>query len=319
MNILITGGCGFIGSHLAEALLKKGDTVYVIDNLSTGSLKNIEHLIGSKNFHYEIDTIMNEAAIDTLASKCENIYHLAAAVGVRLVMDKPIETIETNVLGTEVVLKAANKYKRKILITSTSEIYGNHVEHTLQEDDNRILGSVKRRRWAYASSKTLDEFLALAYHIEKKLPVIIVRLFNTVGPRQTGAYGMVLPNFVQNALLDKPIPVYGDGKQSRSFAYVDDVTGALIKLMGHPAAQGDIFNIGSGQEITIEDLAKKVKKMSGSNSEIIYIPYEQAYGKGFEDMRRRTPNIEKIKNLIGFEPKIDLDGIIERVIAYFKA
>lgn len=318
MKILITGGAGFIGSHLAEELLKRGNKVHAIDNLSTGSLKNIEHLIGNKNFGYTVETIMNEKVMDELIKDCDCIYHLAAAVGVKLIMEKPLETIETNVKGTEIILRIANSHKKKVLITSTSEIYGNHIQHTLREDDNRILGPIKKWRWAYASSKTIDEFLALAYYIEKKLPIIIVRLFNTVGPRQTGAYGMVIPNFVQNALLGKPIAVHGSGQQTRSFAYVGDVVKAMISLMEHPKAIGGVFNIGSENEISINELAKKIKKMTNSNSEIIHIPYEEVYGQGFEDMQRRTPNISKIKKLIGYNPKVSLDEIIKEVTEYFK-
>jgi len=318
MKILITGGAGFIGSHLAEALLDKGEKIHIIDNLSTGSLDNIEHSIKNQNFSYTIGTIMNEEVMDKLIRDCDCIYHLAAAVGVKLIMEKPLETIETNVKGTEIILRIANKYKKKVLVTSTSEIYGNHIQHKLREDDNRVMGPIKKWRWAYASSKTIDEFLALAYHIEKKLPIVIVRLFNTVGPRQTGAYGMVIPNFVQSALLGKPITIYGDGKQTRSFAYVKDIARAMIGLMAHPKAVGDVFNIGSEEEISINDLAKKIKKMANSSSEIVRISYEEAYGKGFEDMRRRTPDISKIKRLIGYRPSVTLDEIILRVIEYFK-
>lgn len=319
MKILITGGAGFIGSHLAEELLMdKENEVYVIDNLSTGRLKNIEHLVDNPRFHYVIDTILNEEAVDKLMTRCEEVYHLAAAVGVKLIMEKPLETIETNVKGTEIILRTANKYKRKVLITSTSEIYGNHVQHTLKEDDNRVMGPIKKWRWAYASSKTIDEFLALAYYIEKKLPIIIARLFNTVGPRQTGAYGMVIPNFVQSALLGKPIAIYGDGKQTRSFAWVKDVAKAMVDLMKHPKAVGDVFNIGGEDEISINDLAKKIKNMANSSSEIVRIPYEEAYGRGFEDMRRRTPNISKIRKLIGYKPSATLDEIITAVIEHFK-
>lgn len=319
MNILITGGAGFIGSHLAEELLKeKENKIYIIDNLSTGKLENIKHLIDNPRFNYSIDTILNESVVEKLVSKCEIVYHLAAAVGVKLIMEKPLETIETNVKGTEIILGAANKYKRKVLLTSTSEIYGNHIKHTLKEDDNRVLGPIEKWRWAYASSKTIDEFLALAYYIEKKLPVIMVRLFNTVGPRQTGAYGMVIPRFVKNALLGKPITIYGTGKQTRSFAFVKDVVRGMISLMSHPKAIGDVFNIGCEEEISINELAKKVKKMANSSSRIIHISYENAYGKGFEDMQRRTPNISKIKKLIGYCPTTALDGIITEVIDYFK-
>ena len=318
MKILVTGGAGFIGSHLCEELLKRGDEGYIIDNLSTGSLDNINHLTENKNFHYTIDTIINEQIMDKLIQKCDQVYHLAAAVGVKLIMDKPIETIQTNVLGTEVVLKNANKHKKKVFLASTSEIYGNHVQHSLKEDDNRILGPIEKRRWAYACSKSLDEFLAQAYFIEKKLPIVIARFFNTVGPRQTDAYGMVIPNFVKNALLNKPIIIHGDGKQTRSFTHVYDVVRASISLMQHPQAEGDVFNIGSEEEISIEDLAKTIKKVIGSNSEIARISYEKAYGSGFEDMRRRVPNISKIKKLIGYKPTFKLDDIITDVVEYFK-
>jgi len=318
MKILVTGGAGIIGSHLCEALLKNGDEVYVIDNLSTGSLDNIKHLLENKDFHCTVDTIMNSDVMDKLVKKCDRIYHLAAAVGVKLIMDKPIETIETNVIGTEIVLKKANKYKKKVLIASTSEIYGSHVEHSLKEDDNRILGSIKKRRWAYACSKSLDEFLAQAYFIEKKLPVVIARFFNTVGPRQTDAYGMVIPNFVKSALLNKPIVIHGDGKQTRSFCHVSDVVGAVMLLMERPDAEGDVFNIGSEEEVSIEDLAKMIKNATASKSEIVRVSYEKIYGQGFEDMRRRVPNISKIRKLIGYKPISKLDDIILDVIEYFK-
>jgi UDP-glucose 4-epimerase len=290
----------------------------VIDNLSTGSLDNIKHLFGSKNFNYFIDTVINDKTMDTLIQKSDHIYHLAAAVGVKLIMDKPIETIETNVIGTEIVLKKANKYKKKVLIASTSEIYGNHIGHSLKEDDNRILGPIKKRRWAYACSKSLDEFLAQAYFIEKRLPIVIARFFNTVGPRQTDAYGMVIPNFVKSALLNKPIYIHGDGKQTRSFTHVNDVVRATIALMLHPEAEGEVFNIGSEEEISIEELAKRVKRATGSMSEIVKVSYEKVYGSGFEDMRRRVPNISKIKKLIGYKPTFKLDDIIKDVIEYFK-
>jgi UDP-glucose 4-epimerase len=318
MKILVTGGAGFIGSHLCEELLKRGEEVYTIDNLSTGSLNNIKHLLENKNFHYTIDTILNEKTMNRLVSRCDQVYHLAAAVGVKLIMDKPIETLQTNVRGTDIVLGLANKYKKKTLVASTSEIYGNHVQHSLKEDDNRILGPIKKRRWAYACSKSLDEFLAQAYFIEKKLPVVIARFFNTVGPRQTGAYGMVIPNFVESALLGKPITIHGDGKQTRSFTHVSDVVRASIALMQHKSAEGDVFNIGSEEEISIEGLAKKIKKAANSKSQIVFLPYERVYGEGFEDMRRRVPNISKIKRLIGYKPTFRLDDIIEDVINYFK-
>ncbi|MEW6664737.1 MAG: NAD-dependent epimerase/dehydratase family protein [Thermodesulfobacteriota bacterium] len=318
MKVLITGGAGFIGSHLVEMLLEQGHEVFVIDNLWTGKLANLSKVQNNKRFHLVVDTILNESVMNELVFKVEHIYHLAAAVGVRNIMDHPVETLDINVKGTETVLRLANRFKKKVLIASTSEIYGKHVEHSLSEDDNRVMGTVKKRRWAYACSKTLDEFLALAYHDEKKLPVVIARLFNTVGPRQTGQYGMVLPNFVQSALLGKPITVFGDGTQSRSFTHVLDVVDALMRLMAEPRAEGDVFNVGNGHEVTIQDLALKVKEMTGSRSEIEYIPYERAYGPGFEDMERRCPNIDKIRDLIGFEPKHGLVAIIQSVIDYFK-
>ena len=318
MKALITGGAGFIGSHLAERLLALGHEVFIIDNLWTGKLSNIENIQNHEKFHLVVDTILNESVMNELIFKIDHIYHLAAAVGVKNIMDHPVETLEINVKGTEVVLRLANRFKKKVFIASTSEVYGKHVEHTLAEDDNRVMGTVKKRRWAYACSKTLDEFLALSYFDEKKLPVVVGRLFNTVGPRQIGQYGMVLPTFVQSALLGKPITVFGDGTQSRSFTYVSDVVEAIIKLMGEPAAEGDIFNIGNDSEVTINELAQTVKEMTGSPSEIDHIPYEKAYGPGFEDMERRCPNIDKIKKFIGFEPSHDLESIVRSVIDYFK-
>jgi UDP-glucose 4-epimerase len=318
MRALITGGAGFIGSHLTEELLDLGYEVYVIDNLWTGKLANLAKVQINEKFHLVVDTVLNESVMNELIFKADHVYHLAAAVGVLNIMDHPVETIDINVKGTEAVLRLANRFKKKVLIASTSEIYGKHVAHTLSEDDNRVMGTVKKRRWAYACSKTLDEFLALAYYDEKKLPVVIARLFNTVGPRQTGRYGMVLPNFVQSALLGKPITVYGDGTQTRSFTHVKDVVKALIKLMEEPKAEGDVFNVGNDHEISIKDLAMKVKDMTKSPSQIEFVPYEKAYGPGFEDMERRCPNIEKLAQLTGFKPNLDLDFIIQSVIDYFK-
>lgn len=318
MKMLITGGAGFIGSHLAERLLELDHEVFIIDNLWTGSLDNIAAVQSNPRLHLVVDTILNESVMNELVFKVDRIYHLAAAVGVRNIMDHPVQTLDTNVKGTEVVLRLANRFKKKIFIASTSEVYGNHLEHPLSEDDNRVMGSVKKRRWAYACSKSLDEFLALAYHDEKKLPVVIGRLFNTVGPRQTGQYGMVLPTFVQSALLGKPITVHGDGTQSRSFTHVKDVVEAIIKLMDEERAEGEIVNVGNDREVTINELAQKVKEMSGSNVEIEHIPYEKAYGPGFEDMVRRCPNISKIRDLIGFEPQHDLENIIRSVVDFFK-
>jgi UDP-glucose 4-epimerase len=322
MKILITGGAGFIGSHLADQLLEMGEEVFAIDNLSTGCLKNIEHLRENPGFHLIVDSILHEAVMDDLISKCDHIYHMAAAVGVKLIMNRPVQTLETNIKGTESVLRLSNRYKKKVLIASSSEVYGKVMDgrgcSLLSEDTDRLMGSTTKRRWAYACSKALDEFLALAYFEEKKLPVIIARLFNTVGPRQTGQYGMVVPNFVQKALIGKPIIVYGDGTQSRSFAHVSDVVKALISLMSEPTAVGQVINVGNTEEVTINDLALLVKEMTSSESEIEYISYEKAYGPGFEDMVRRCPDISKIRDLIGFDPMVDLRGIIQSVIEHYE-
>ncbi len=322
-KVLITGAAGFIGSHLADRLVSDGLDVIGIDNLTTGSLQNIASLNNHSRFQLVVDTILNESRMDALVAQCDEVYHLAAAVGVKLIMNRPVETLETNVRGTEVVLRCANRHKKKVLITSTSEVYGKAMDDNggapLREDGDSLIGPTSRRRWAYACSKALDEFLALAYHEEKKLPVIIVRLFNTVGPRQTGQYGMVVPNFVQKALLNKPIIVYGDGSQSRSFTHVSDVVEALVRLMAEPRAVGQVVNVGNPQEITIRELAELVKEMTGSRSEIEYIPYERAYGPGFEDMRRRCPDITKLKELTGFTPQVDLRGIVQSVIAYYQS
>ncbi len=322
MKILITGGAGFIGSHLADWLLEMDEEVYAIDDLSTGSLKNVEHLQDNPRFHLVVDTVLNEAVMNELVFKCDQIYHMAAVVGVKQIMNRPVETLETNVKGTEMVLKLANRYKKKVLIASTSEVYGKVMDGDnyglLTEDTDRLMGSTTKRRWAYACSKALDEFLALAYYEEKKLPVVVARLFNTVGPRQTGQYGMVIPNFVQKALIDKPIVVHGDGTQSRSFTHISDAVEALIRLMAEPRAEGLVINVGGREEVTIKELALMVKEMTGSDSEIEFIPYEKAYGPGFEDMKRRCPDISRIKELIDFEPRIDLRGIIQSVIDYYK-
>jgi len=318
MKYLITGGAGFIGSHLAERLLEKGDEVYVIDNFSTGSLDNIQHLLSESKFHLTVGTILNERTLEPLVQACDRIFHLAAAVGVRLIIERPVDTIETNILGTEIVLRLANKYKKKALITSTSEVYGkgNHVP--FKEEDDRTYGPTVKSRWSYATSKAVDEFLALAYFHEKKLPVVIARLFNTIGPRQTGSYGMVVPSFVQQALLGHPITVYGNGKQTRSFTYVDDVVSAIRQLMEHPRAVGEVFNVGNSEEISINDLAELVRKIVGGDSEIIHISYDEAFEKGFEDMQRRVPNITKIKELIGFKPTVDLEESIKRIVEYYR-
>jgi len=316
LRVLITGGAGFIGSHLADAYIDRGDQVFIIDDLSTGTIENIQHLKGNPRFHYTIDSVHNQPVTAELVDQCDVIFHLAAAVGVKLIVESPVRTIETNVRGTEVVLSLANKKKKKVLVASTSEVYGLSTDVPFREDGNLVMGASTKGRWSYACSKAIDEFLALAYWREKKLPTIIVRLFNTVGPRQTGQYGMVIPTFVKQALSGRPITVYGDGKQSRCFGYVGDVVGALIKVMDHPQAVGQVFNIGSNQEITILDLAKRVKELTKSNSEIVFLPYDEAYEEGFEDMPRRVPQIKKIAELIGFRPQMELDGILQSVIDF---
>jgi len=318
MKILITGGAGFIGSHLAEELLSQGEEVYVIDNLSTGRLENVKHLAANPRFHITIETILEEKAVEDLTRKCELIFHLAAAVGVRLIIEKPVDTIETNILGTEIVLKAANKFKRKVILASTSEVYGKNSKVPFREEDDSVYGPTTKSRWSYACSKAIDEFLALAYFHEKKLPVVIARLFNTIGPRQTGRYGMVVPSFIQQALLSHPVTVYGDGKQSRSFTHVTDVVSALIGLSEHPKAVGEVFNVGNGREITIERLALLIKKMTNSKSKIVYIPYDKAFEKGFEDMIRRVPDITKINHLIGYKPRVNLEESLEKIIDYYR-
>ncbi len=318
MRVLITGGAGFVGSHLAEALLARGDDVSVLDDLSTGSIENIAHLKSHPKFRYTIDSVTNEPLVAEMIDGCDTVVHLAAAVGVKLIVEQPVRTIETNVHGTEVVLKIANKKKKLVLIASTSEVYGKSAIVPFKEDADLVLGPTSKHRWAYACSKMIDEFLALAYWKERKLPVIIVRLFNTVGPRQTGQYGMVVPTFVQQALAGKPITVFGDGTQSRSFTYVGDVVRAVIALINEPRAVGEVFNIGNGREISIADLALLIKKMTGSQSPIVTIPYDQAYEEGFEDMPRRVPDISKIRALVGYEPTVELDEILTRVIASFR-
>jgi UDP-glucose 4-epimerase len=317
LKALITGGAGFLGSHLSEALVSRGDEVYVLDNLSTGSIENIEHLKGDRRFHYAIDTIMNEPTTAELIDRVDVVFHLAAAVGVRLIVESPVNTIETNIYGTEMVLKLANKKKKKVIIASTSEVYGKSDAVPFREDSDLVMGPTQKGRWSYACSKAIDEFLALAYHKEKRLPVVVVRLFNTVGPRQTGRYGMVIPNFVKQALLGHPITVFGDGTQTRCFTYVSDVVGFLIALAENPNAVGEVFNIGNDrEEIRILELAQKVKEKTRSTSEIVLVPYSRAYEEGFEDMPRRVPDLTKVRAL-GYEPKVHLDEILDRVIAFF--
>ena len=318
MRALITGGAGFIGSHLAERLLQDGYEVEIIDDLSTGSIDNIAHLKGDKRFSYVIDSVTNEPLLAELIDRSDVVFHLAAAVGVKLIVEQPVHTIETNVHGTEVVLKHANKKKKLVFIASTSEVYGKSTAVPFREGAEVVLGATVKHRWAYACSKLIDEFLALAYWKERKLPVVIVRLFNTVGPRQTGQYGMVLPTFVRQALAGQPITVFGDGKQSRSFTYVGDVVDALVKLAHEPRAIGEVFNIGNTSEVTISDLAERVKALSDSDSPIEFIPYDEAYEAGFEDMPRRVPDISKLCSLIGYRPKLQLDEIIQTVIEHIR-
>src|SRR5918912_2606100 len=304
LRVLITGGAGFIGSHLSDAYLERGDEVFVIDDLSTGSIENIAHLKKHPRFHYTIDSITNQPVLAELVDQCDVIFHLAAAVGVKLIVESPVRTIETNVHGTEVVLSLANKKKKKVLIASTSEVYGLSVEVPFREDGSLVMGATTKGRWSYACSKAIDEFLALAYWREKKLPTIVVRLFNTVGPRQTGQYGMVIPTFVKQALAGRPITVYGTGQQTRCFGYVGDVVGALVALMEHPEAVGEVFNIRSNEEVTILEVAERVKELTRSDSEIVFVPYAEAYEEGFEDMPRRVPDISKVNQLVGFKPEM---------------
>lgn len=316
---LITGGAGFIGSHLAEALLANGEEVYALDNLSTGSMANIDALRSRPGFHYVLDSVRNDYVVAEMVDRCDVIYHLAAAVGVKLIVEDPVNTIETNVHGTETVLHHASKKGKKVLIASTSEVYGKSEQFPFREDQDVLLGPSSKSRWSYACSKLVDEFLALAYWRQKKLPVVIVRLFNTVGPRQTGRYGMVIPTFVRQALMGEPITVYGDGRQSRSFTYVGDVVWALTRLAHAPEAVGQIFNIGSGQEITMNELAALVKEMTGSRSPIVHIPYAEAYEKGFEDTGRRVPDISRLAAATGYKPTLDLHGILQKVIDHTAA
>jgi UDP-glucose 4-epimerase len=318
VKALITGGAGFIGSHLAERLLHDGHEVAVLDNLSTGSIDNISHLKHTPGFSYAIDSVTNESLLAEMIDRSDVVFHLAAAVGVKLIVEQPVHTIETNVHGTEVVLKHANKKKKLVVIASTSEVYGKSTDVPFREGAELVLGATVKHRWAYACSKLIDEFLALAYWKERKLPVIIVRLFNTVGPRQTGQYGMVLPTFVRQALAGQPITVFGDGKQTRSFTYVGDVVEALIKLANEPRAIGGVFNVGNTDEVSIRELAERVKTLSGSQSDIQYVPYDEAYEAGFEDMPRRVPDISKIRALVGYQPKLELNDIIKTVIEHIR-
>jgi UDP-glucose 4-epimerase len=313
MRAFITGGAGFIGSHLAEALLAQGDTVSVLDDLSTGSIKNVQHLKANPNFSYVIDSVMNRSLLAELVDESDVVFHLAAAVGVRLIVESPVRTIDTNVRATELVLQAAAKKKKKVLFTSTSEVYGKATKIPFQEDDDLVLGPPVRGRWSYACSKAIDECMALAYHRERDLPAVIVRLFNTVGPRQTGHYGMVLPRFVSQALTGRPITIYGDGTQSRCFGWVGDIVGALLQLVDLPEANGRIFNIGSDEEVTINELAHLVQEVTSSDSPIQYLSYDEAYGSDFEDMMRRVPDLTRISQAIGYRPTKNLAEIVAAV------
>jgi UDP-glucose 4-epimerase len=317
--VLITGGAGFIGSHLAESLVTEGKEVFVIDDLSTGSLANIAHLRDNPNFHFTKGSILNGADLEPLVDQVDFIYHFAAAVGVELVVRSPVFTIENNIRGTENVLAAAAKRETGLLLTSTSEVYGKSDHESFREDDDLLIGPPTYGRWSYACSKLLDEFLALAYWREKKMPVFVVRLFNTVGQRQTGRYGMVLPRFVQAALRDEPIAIHGDGKQSRCFCHVSDVVRALSALPKQPRAIGQVYNIGSTEEVSILELARRVKELTESRSDLRLVPYDQAYAKGFEDMRRRVPSIDKIYQLMGWRPTKSLDEILQLTIEFQRA
>jgi UDP-glucose 4-epimerase len=320
MKNLITGGAGFIGSHLAEELLRRKEEVVVIDNLSTGSMDNIEHLTSNPKFSYHIDTIMNEGLMKCLIKECDVVYHLAAAVGVEYIIKNPLESIKTNIKGTEIILELADSMRKKVIVASTSEIYGKDRpgKRVFKEDDDRVLGPTTISRWSYSCAKAMDEFMALAYWREKKLPIVIVRFFNTCGPRQTGRYGMVMPRFVKQALANEPITVYGDGKQTRSFTYVKDVVAALLMLSEKKEAVGEIFNIGNPKTISINELAKKVVKLTKSGSDILHIPYDKAFDSGFEDMRHRCPDISKISLLTGFTPKTDVDEMLTQTIRYMR-
>lgn len=318
MKALITGGAGFIGSHLSETLLAKGYEVTALDNLSTGKYENVAHLKDNPKFSLVVGSILDHELVDKLCEKTDVIFHLAAAVGVELIVKYPLESLTTNVKGSEVVLDMAQRYNKKVLITSTSEIYGKNSSGPLKEDDDRILGSPLKSRWSYSTAKAIDEILAYLYYKEKGLPTIIVRLFNTVGPRQTGSYGMVIPRLVSQALKGEALTVYGDGNQSRCFLHVRDVVSALAKLIDNPKAVGEVFNLGSQEEVSIKELAEKVIELTGGKSKITYIPYEKAYEEGFEDMQRRIPDITKVHNLINYKPTVNLEGILKSVIEYFK-
>jgi len=316
-NVLITGGAGFIGSHLSEAVVGLGDAVVAVDDLSTGSFRNVEHLNGGA-FELVVASVDDAATMEDLVRRADLVYHLAAAVGVKLIVADPVRTIETNIRGTEVVLRLANKWRRPVVVASTSEVYGKSERVPYAEEHDMVLGPTSHSRWAYAASKAIDEFLAVAYHRRDGLPVVIARLFNTVGPRQTGRYGMVLPTFIGQALRGEPITVYGDGRQSRAFTYVGDAVRALLELPRHEAAFGEVFNVGGGREVTMMELARLVRERTGSASEIVTVPYDQAYAPGFEDMVRRVPDISKLQRVTGFSPSVGLEEIIDRVAEHYR-
>jgi len=319
MKALITGGAGFIGSHLAERLLHNGHEVAALDNLSTGSLRNLQGIINHPKFRFVYDDVRRSETVHILMEQCDMVFHLAAAVGVQLIVDQPVHTIETNIHGSEVVLSIANKFRKPVLIASTSEVYGKSERVPFREDDDTVLGATKYSRWAYACSKAIDEFLGLAYHHQFGLPVVVARFFNTVGPRQTGRYGMVIPRFVESALRNEPLCIYGTGRQARCFGYVGDVVNAVLDLMLSRKGFGLVFNIGSTEEITIEALADRIIAMTGSRSSKKYLTYEEAYGRPFDDMMRRVPSLERLKAVIGYEPKTPLDEILRQVIAEKRA
>jgi len=318
MKALLTGGAGFIGSYLSEELLHRGYEVWIIDDLSTGRIENIDRLKPNPKFHYVIDTIMNRNLMAELVDRASIVFHLAAAVGVQLIVDQPVKTIETNIKGTEIILEFAGKKKKKVMLASTSEIYGKSNNFPFREDGDLLFGPTIKSRWSYAASKAIDEFLGLAYFYEKNLPVVIVRLFNTVGPRQTGRYGMVIPRFIRQALKNESLTVYGDGNQSRCFTYVGDAVNAIADIVDKPDAFGQVFNLGGTEEITMHDLAKKIIQMTESKSGIVFVPYDQAYSSGFEDMQRRVPDVTKIKNMIGYTPRVTLEEILRLTIEYMR-
>jgi UDP-glucose 4-epimerase len=317
-NFLITGGAGFIGSHLCELLVSMGHQVVAIDDLSTGRLENIQHLRGQQNFLFVRETILNAQVLDRLCSQADIVIHLAAAVGVMLIVENPVHTIKTNIMGSEAVLSTANRYGCKVLVASSSEVYGKGVKVPFHEDDDCVIGPTTHSRWAYATSKAIDEFLGLAYHRQFGLPVIIMRFFNTIGPRQTGRYGMVVPRFIRQALKNEPLDVYGDGQQTRCFTDVSDVVEAVYNLANLPEAPGQVYNIGSNQEVSINELAEQIINLTGSSSSIHHVPYDEAYAPGFEDMRRRVPSIKKINEMIGYQPRFSLNETLQRIITYEK-